>query len=293
MLLRLALIVPSIRDVGILTVTPHQACAGHPQTIEVGLGQIADVESEALRCAAVFDDKLQQDETFTGVAELSAGVEMNVKFLIRLDEPEVAESGGMRKTHARRKFSPAWIVGKILVGSIFVMKDRIGAITWQWLVEIVFDRCVQLELSLINKLHHRVGKHGLGERRTVHDCVRGQRIALGVTDTVSVDVTDLAMIDDGKGHTIGVGARHDLAYLAVDRRALGYGLCSTYDGNTGSCKKDGQKQEHIFPRNQGEKSFQNSTERDINYPRKHALVASLWLRTRSLGGSVNARFTAN
>src|ERR1035441_2427575 len=98
MWLRLTLIVPSFGDVGILTVTPHQACAGHPQTIEVGLGQIADIESEALCCAAVFDDKLQQNETFTGVAEASAGVEMNVKFLVRFNEPEVAESGGMRKT---------------------------------------------------------------------------------------------------------------------------------------------------------------------------------------------------
>ena len=37
MRLRLALIVPAIGDVGVLTVVPHQACAGHAQTVEVGL----------------------------------------------------------------------------------------------------------------------------------------------------------------------------------------------------------------------------------------------------------------
>ena len=60
MWLRLALIVPSIGDIGVLTVVPNQACAGHPQAVEVGLGQIADIEPQALRLAPVFDDELQQ-----------------------------------------------------------------------------------------------------------------------------------------------------------------------------------------------------------------------------------------
>jgi len=59
MWLRLALIIPPIRDVGVLTVMPNQACAGHPQTVEVGFGKITDIEAQALRLAPVFDDELQ------------------------------------------------------------------------------------------------------------------------------------------------------------------------------------------------------------------------------------------
>jgi hypothetical protein len=64
MWLRLALIVPSIGDVGVLTVMPNQACAGHPKTVGVDLGQIADIKPQTLGLAPVFDDELQQDEAF-------------------------------------------------------------------------------------------------------------------------------------------------------------------------------------------------------------------------------------
>ena len=76
--LRLALIVPAIGEIGGEIVTPHQARAGHPQPVEIRLGQIADVEPQTLRLAAVFDDELQQDETFARIAVARAGLEMDV-----------------------------------------------------------------------------------------------------------------------------------------------------------------------------------------------------------------------
>ena len=72
----------------------------------------------------------------------------------------------------------------------------------------------RLELALIDQLHHRVCEYRLGERRAVHDGVRGQRIALGVTDAVGVDIADLAVIDHRNGHALGVGMGHDLATSA-------------------------------------------------------------------------------
>ena len=68
---------------------PDQAGAGHPQPIEIGLGQIADIEPQALRLAAMFDDELQQDEAFARIAEARAGLEMDVQLLVGFDEPEV------------------------------------------------------------------------------------------------------------------------------------------------------------------------------------------------------------
>ncbi len=44
MRLRLPLIVPSIGNVQVLTVVPHQAGAAHTQPVEIGFGQAAYVE---------------------------------------------------------------------------------------------------------------------------------------------------------------------------------------------------------------------------------------------------------
>ncbi len=88
MWLRLTLIVPAIGNICVLTVTPHKACSGHPQPVEVGVGQIADIEPQPLRLAAVFDDELQQDETFARIAEARAWFEMDVQLLVGFDEPE-------------------------------------------------------------------------------------------------------------------------------------------------------------------------------------------------------------
>ena len=46
MFLRLALIVSAIGEIGRETVTPDQAWAGHAQPVEIGLGQIADIEPQ-------------------------------------------------------------------------------------------------------------------------------------------------------------------------------------------------------------------------------------------------------
>src|ERR1035438_10559687 len=106
MCLWLALIVPPIGDISFGTVMPHQACAGHPQPVEVGLGQIADIEPQPQRLAAVFNDELQQDETFARIAEARAGFKMYVQLLVGLDEPEVAEACGMIQANTRRDLLP-------------------------------------------------------------------------------------------------------------------------------------------------------------------------------------------
>ncbi len=92
MFLDLALIVPAIGHIRGKSITPHQACAGHAQPVEIGSGQIAHVESQPLRLAAVLDNELQQDETFARIAEARARFEMDVQLLVRFDEPEVARS---------------------------------------------------------------------------------------------------------------------------------------------------------------------------------------------------------
>ena len=92
MFLRLTLIVPAIGEIGGEIVTPYQAGAGHAQPVENGLGQIADIEPQPLRLAAVFDDELQQDQTFTRIAVPRAGFEMDAQLLVGFDEPEVAET---------------------------------------------------------------------------------------------------------------------------------------------------------------------------------------------------------
>src|ERR1700684_1126849 len=101
MCLRLALIVPTFGDIGVETVMPNQACAGHAQPVEVGPGQIADIEPQPLRLASVLDDELQQDETLARIAEARARLEMDVQLVIRFDEPEIAEPGGVSQAHSR------------------------------------------------------------------------------------------------------------------------------------------------------------------------------------------------
>src|SRR6202161_4852345 len=98
MCLRLSLIVPAVGDIGVETVLPHQACAGHPQPVENGLSQIANIEPQPLRLPPVFDDELQQDETFARIAEARAGFEMDLQFIVGFDEPEVAKAGGMSQS---------------------------------------------------------------------------------------------------------------------------------------------------------------------------------------------------
>ena len=121
-----ALIVPAVGDIWVLSDFESQAGAGHSQAVEVGLGEVAEIQAEALRLAAVFDDELQQDEAFAGVAEARSRVEMDFQLLIWLDEPEIAESCGMGEAHARGDFFPARVVGQIFVGAVFVWKDGIG-----------------------------------------------------------------------------------------------------------------------------------------------------------------------
>src|SRR5580700_12284440 len=108
MRLRLALIVPAIGDIGVETVTPYQAGPGHPQPLEIGLGQIAEIDPQPLRLAAVFNDELQQDQAFARIAEARAGLEMDVQLMVGFDEPEVAEAGRMGQAHTRRDLCPAW-----------------------------------------------------------------------------------------------------------------------------------------------------------------------------------------
>src|ERR1700734_759726 len=125
MCLRLALIVPTIGDVGVQAVMPYQAGAGHPQAIEIDLGQIADIEPQPLRLAAVFNDELQQDEPFARIAEANAGLEVDVQLVVGFDEPEVAETGRMSQAHTRRDLFPTWIGGYILIWLLPVSGNEI------------------------------------------------------------------------------------------------------------------------------------------------------------------------
>src|SRR3984885_1390409 len=154
----------------------------------------------------------------------------------------------MGQGHTWRDLFPARIVCQILVWPVLVRENRIGAVARQGLVEIVLDGCIEVDLALINQLHHRVSKHGLGDRRTVHDSVCRQRISLGVTDAVGMDIADLAVIDDRDGHSLGVGMGHDTAHFSVDGGAVGYCLCDCREGKAEGRKKHSQKRKNLFPR---------------------------------------------
>src|ERR1700684_2096001 len=112
---RLALIVPSIGDVRVLTGTPGQTCPVHTQTVEVGFSQIANVQPEPLLLTSVLNRELQQYEPFSRIAELGSRVEMNAQLLIRFDEPEVAETCRMRQAHLRGDLFPARIGSEVLI----------------------------------------------------------------------------------------------------------------------------------------------------------------------------------
>ena len=227
MWLRLTLIVPSVRNVGVLTVAmPNQACTGHPQTVEVGLRQIADIKPQALGLAPVLDDELQKDQAFARIAEVRSRVKVDVQLPIGLQEPEVTETRRMSQAHTRSDPLPAQIAGKILVWSIFVRKNRIRAIARQRLVEVVLNWSVKVKLALIDQLHHRVCEHRLGQRRGVHNGVCIERSSLGIADSIGLHIADLATIDDRNGHALGVGSVHDLAHFRVDRGAARNRLCN-------------------------------------------------------------------
>src|SRR5580692_6616797 len=98
--LRLTLIIPSVRDIGVLPIGKHQAGASHTQAVEICFSEIADIQAEPLRLAAVLDHKLQQDKTFARITETGARIEMDVQLLVGLNEPEIAETGGMLQAHA-------------------------------------------------------------------------------------------------------------------------------------------------------------------------------------------------
>src|ERR1700674_4622737 len=162
---------------------------------------------------------------------------MDVQLLVRFDEPEIAEAGGVSQAHTRGDLFPARIVSEVLVRSVLVRKNWIGAIARQRTVEIVLNGSVEAELARIDQLHHRVCKHRLGERRAVHDSVCVQRISAGVTDTVSLHIINLAVIDDRNGYAFGAGLGHDLAHFCVDRGTARYRLCDDREGEA----EDNQK----------------------------------------------------
>src|SRR5580704_12811711 len=99
---------------------------------------------------------------------------MDAQFLVRFDEPEVAEASRMCKAHTRRELFPTRIVSQILVRPVLVWENWIRTITRQRLVKIVLKRCIEPKLALINQLHHRVSKHCFREGCTVHNGVRGE-----------------------------------------------------------------------------------------------------------------------
>ena len=112
MVLRLALIVPTVGEIVGEVAALTQASASHAQPVEGSLGQIADVEPQPLRSAAVFDNELQQDEAFTGIAELGSELDADGAVLSHQERHE-------RARHSRfdfrleRKEREAWIPSRI------------------------------------------------------------------------------------------------------------------------------------------------------------------------------------
>jgi hypothetical protein len=62
----------------------------------------------------------------------------------------------------------------------------------------------------------------LGERRSIHDRLSGQRISLGITNTVGV--------------AVGTGASHHFAHFGIDRRAVRNALWGNRDGQADGSK---------------------------------------------------------
>jgi hypothetical protein len=60
-----------------------------------------------------------------------------------------------------------------LLGGVLSREDRIGAIAWQWIIEIFLNRSIELKFALIDQLHYCVCKDRLGKRRAIHHGVDG------------------------------------------------------------------------------------------------------------------------
>ena len=50
----------------------------------------------------MFDDELQQDETFARIAIAAAGFDMNMQLVVGIDELEVVETGQVGQAYTRR-----------------------------------------------------------------------------------------------------------------------------------------------------------------------------------------------
>ncbi len=142
---------------------------------------------------------------------------MDAQFLIGLDPPEIGETGGMGQHHARGDCLPAVIRRQVFVRAVLVWVDLFRLVIRQRFVEIIGQRRIEFQRALVDQLQDGIGEDGLGQRGAVHHGVGLQRIALGVADAIRLDVTDLAVIDDGYGQPLGAGPGHDLAGFGVYR----------------------------------------------------------------------------
>ncbi len=66
---------------------------------------------------------------------------MNAQLLVRLNEPEVCEAGGVRERHTWRQLLPARIVCKIGIRSVLAQKllVRVEAVLDQRYIKIGFE----------------------------------------------------------------------------------------------------------------------------------------------------------
>jgi hypothetical protein len=142
---------------------------------------------------------------------------VDAQFLVGFDEPEIMETGGVGKRHARRDGAPAFVASQIAIGTVLGQMSLPLAVTDQGLVEVVGERRVEIQLALVYQRQRAVSHHCLGERCAVHHRVGLERIALGVACAVRLHVGQSATIYHGDRHAVGARFGHGGAHPCIDR----------------------------------------------------------------------------
>src|SRR5881275_1478012 len=71
---------------------PLEARPRHSKSVEICLGQCAEIQSQTGFPPTVLDNELQQAHSLAGVTVARAWIEMDAQLLVRLDEPEVRKA---------------------------------------------------------------------------------------------------------------------------------------------------------------------------------------------------------
>ena len=199
----------AVSQVGLEVRPPLHAGPGHPQAVEnPGLHLLPDVDPKRF-----FEDQLGDVEALTGVAISSSRIIVKPELLVGLEPAEVGETGGVGEEMPHAQVAPAFVACQIAI--ILVFRQRPGEQRVEW--------CIEVQPTLIDKLHDQIGEGRLGERCAIHDGLGGERLAGGVPNAVGGNMNDLAVVDHCQCQPLDLFALHQRLRSAVDGGRVGQG----------------------------------------------------------------------